>query len=218
MRALETEQTLAAPVVEEIVSVKRGVAQKFVRAAMPLVRPRFKYHVEDAAERPSELSRKIGAEQFEFLDCVDRGEYRNAVEPIHGGVRGGNTVNHGIHRARSGSIHRISHFAIAVADGAGYAGSEKHQAIDVPRIKRKVRNGTVVDHLRKRRILGFEPGDFGGDHHRFCYLADGKLHVDARGLLHLQHDAFAETSLESIGRHFNAIVAARQQRDRVIPA
>jgi len=44
------------------------------------------------------------------------------------------------------------------------------------------------------------------------------LDIDASRLLYLQNDAFAHEPLESPGRNFHPIVAARQQRNRVVAA
>jgi hypothetical protein len=83
-------------------------------------------------------------------------------------------------------------------------------------IQRQVHNLLIADHVTDLRRVRLQQNSVGADLDLLGHLAHRHLHVDARGLIHLQSDIAHQTGLEADLLCLDAVDAGQQRRKRII--
>lgn len=116
-----------------------------------------------------------------------------------------------------GPVDRIRQGVVVVADGAGQAGREEDEGVDVARVERQIQDLGVVDQVAEGGVGGFDGRDIALDFHCFRGLADVQRNVEGGLLLQVENDASMLVLLESGGLNGDGVGAGRKIQDQIAP-
>ena len=178
--------------------------------------------VDDAAPRAAVLGGVVGPVDLELLHrfLADGGPHAAAGVVCFAAVHGDAVAAAVAAVKRNAAVGRLLHAkAVGVGQGlrVGDARRQQSKRKIIAAVDGQIAHRQLVDGVGLLRALGLNQRRFPAYLHQFRRCADGKLHVNDRGLAHCNRNAFP--GLRDEARVFRSnVVGARRQQDHAVLA